>query len=83
MSTLQKVQELNRLIQLYDTAIERHDEHLRKAIRGIGGSVQMSRQKYVALVRGDLKLMRKKKAELEEEVKQLEIKAIEDSFDDD
>lgn len=83
MSALDKVQELNRLIQLYDTAIERHDSHLRKAIRGIGGSVQMSREKYVALVRGDLKLLKRKKSELEHEVQQLEIKAIEDSFDDD
>lgn len=78
----EKLQELNRLIQLYETAIERHETLLRKVLRGKDLSAQVSKEKYIALVKGDLRLMRDKKSELEDEVRELEIKAIQDSIED-
>lgn len=80
--SVEKVQELNRLIRLYETAIERHDTLLRKVLRGKEISAQLSKEKYIALVKGDLRLMKDKKSELEEELRELEIKAIQDSNED-
>lgn len=78
----ENIRELESLINLYETAIERHETLLQKVLRGKYKTTQLSDEMFVALVKGDIKLMKEKKSELEDEVKELQIKAIKDSIVD-
>jgi len=71
-TTSDKIRELNELINLYDTRIERQQALLERTNRGKFKTTQVSDQVLKALVLGDLNLLKSKKEEIVDEIRVLE-----------
>lgn len=63
-----KIRELTALLNLYDNAIEKQKTLIRKISKGLVKYTQVSDNVLSALAQGELKLLERKKSELEESI---------------
>lgn len=77
----EKIDSLQRILHLYDLAVAKQERLLDKTRRGKYRLAQLSDRVLYALIKGDLKRLKTKKAEIELEINNFDNKVVDDNKD--